>query len=224
MSAAPLSPAPVQRGWLLAVLCAIPLGMLLLALFAFKPLYGLWCRATGTGMGPAAPLASGVAAAAVAPGGRTVEVFFEAKTYDGLPVRFRPDQASLTVAVGADGLNTYHFKNLSDHRVRFRPIHSVSPLAASRSFGMKICFCFNDQTIEPGETKDFPVLFTFKPDLDERIASVTVRYSLFAITDGADQSLEQQRIQQQVEGAGAIVTPGFAPSAPASAPVPAGAP
>ncbi|MBN8526338.1 MAG: cytochrome c oxidase assembly protein [Planctomycetes bacterium] len=193
--------------WKLALLIAgLPVTMALLAFIAMPRLYSLWCTITGTGMNPNN---AAVAAAPDAPTGRFVEAFFEARIYDGLPLRFWCEQPSVQVEVGREAHNVYYLENTGDRVLHIRPIHQVSPISATPHFGMRLCFCFNDQVLQPGERKEFPVAFTFSPQLDPRTATVSVCYSLFAIDPGAPRSDEQLRIQRQVEGAGGVVSPGF---------------
>lgn len=198
--------APDPRLRLLLLTIALPLAMGLIAFLAMPPLYSLWCRVTGTGMNPNN---AAVAMAAAAPTGRFVEVFFESRVFDGLPVKLWCDDPVLRVEVGREAFTTYHLENTGDTAVHIRPVHQVSPLAATPHFGMRLCFCFNDQTIAPGERLDFPIAFTFAPQLDERTSSVSVCYSLFRISPDAPRSAEQERIQRQIEGAGGVVSPGF---------------
>jgi cytochrome c oxidase assembly protein Cox11 len=217
-------PSPESgRLWWLFGLGGFTIAVMLFFLFGYSAFYGLWCKITGTGMLPNNP----DAAAVVADGeSREIEVFFEAKAYDRLPVRFYPNEPRIVARVGQDSTVIYRFKNLSDETVRFRPIHQVSPLIAGKHFSMKMCFCFNDQTLKPGEAVEFPVMFSFGSGIDPRVTSVTVRYSLHRIRDGEGQSEWQKRIEEQLEAAGALsgdaktVTPGFeglnrAPTSPA---------
>lgn len=197
---------PLPRWRLTLLLAAVPLAMAGLAFVAMPRLYSLWCTLTGTAMRPNNPEA---AAAAPVATGRFVEVFFESRVFDGMPLRFTSEHPAAQVEVGREGRNTYWIENTGDRPLHIRPIHQVSPTAATPHFGMRLCFCFNDQTIQPGERREFPVAFTFAPDLDPRITTVSVCYSLFAIDPGAPRSAEQERIQRQVEAAGGVVTPGF---------------
>ena len=201
-----MSALPAARWKLAAVVGGLPLAMGLTAFFAMPPLYSLWCTLTGTGMNPNN---AAVANAPAAPTGRFVEVFFESRIYDGLPVRFWCEQPSVQVEVGREAFNTYWLENTSDRPIHIRPIHQVSPIAATPHFGMRLCFCFNDQTVQPGEKLEFPVAFTFAPALDPRTATVSVCYSLFSISPGAPRSEDQIRIQREVEKAGGVVSPGF---------------
>ena len=197
----------IQPRWKLALLIAgLPVVMGLLAFFAMPRLYSLWCTLTGTGMNPNN---AELAVAAQAPTGRFVEVFFESRTYDKLPVKFWSEQPSVQVEVGREAFNTYYLENTGAEPLHIRPIHQVSPISATPHFGMRLCFCFNDQVILAGEKKEFPVAFTFSPKLDPRTATVSVCYSLFSIRPGAPRSEDQLRIQKEVEAAGGVVSPGF---------------
>jgi len=196
-----------QQRWKLALLIAgLPLAMGLLAFFAMPRLYSLWCTLTGTGMNPNNAV---IAAAAPTPTGRFVEVFFESRIYDKLTVKFWCDQPSVQVEVGREAFNTYWLENTGSVALHIRPIHQVSPMSATPHFGMRLCFCFNDQIILPGEKKEFPVAFSFSPKLDPRTSTVSVCYSLFSIRPGAPRSEDQLRIQREVEQAGGVVSPGF---------------
>jgi cytochrome c oxidase assembly protein subunit 11 len=223
--------------WWLLGLGGFAVFMLLFFLFGYSSFYGLWCKFTGTEISPNHPTTVAASGAA-----REVEVFFEAKAYDNLPVRFYASEPRVVARVGADTRVTYRFKNLSDETVHFRPIHQVSPLIAGQHFSMKMCFCFTDQTIPPGASTEFPVVFAFDEQMDPRVSSVTVRYSLHRIRDGEEQSAQQKRIQGELEAAGAALpggartmTPGFegiglppapgapgvpVPQAPSAAPAP----
>jgi cytochrome c oxidase assembly protein subunit 11 len=196
------SPAAGRMVWLFA-LGAFALGLNLFFLFGYSTFYGLWCKITGTQMNPNNPSTSN---AAPLPGnvGRDIEVFFEGKAYDNLPVRFYPSEPRVIARIGADARMTYRFKNLSEHTVRFRPVHMVSPLIAGQHFSMKMCFCFTDQTIPPGASTEYPVVFSFDDQIDPRVTSVTVRYSLHRIAEGEEQSAQQKRIQDQLEAAGGL--------------------
>ncbi len=189
---------------LLIVLATISLGMGGFG-FALSKAYTLLCQATGSQISP------NNAAIAVAPAvatGRYIEVYFEKKVFDRLPVRFFPEQDYQKIEVGVEHSNVYHFQNLSDRPIRFRPIHQISPPVAGEHFGMRVCFCFQDQAIGPGETKDFEVSYTFAPELLPEVAEVRLCYSLHEIDD-ADRGADRGLIEAKIEGGGAIVTPGY---------------
>jgi cytochrome c oxidase assembly protein subunit 11 len=206
--------------WIVAFFLA-PVAMMLFALFAFKPLYQLWCRASGTQLRPNSSL---VANAATVHTGRFIKVYFEATVLDHLPVSFSPRDSQQTVEVGTDGRNFYRFTNLTDHVLRMRPVHFISPINASRQFGMKVCFCFKDQVLAAGESREYPVVFTFAPALDERIHTVSICYTLFALTPSESDKALDQRIEKTVGQLGGVVSPRRDPSQVSSASQPVGTP
>jgi len=201
-----IAPAPLDRRnrQMMLWLAAIPLALMLLGLFAFRPLYKLWCDITGTGYRPnnADQVLGSVGT------GRFVQVFFQAQVFDGLPLIFYADRKRDRVEVGRDGMATFYLENPTDQMIRIRPIHQVSPINAAKSFGMKVCFCFNDQDIEPFGKREFPVVYTFSADLDARVESITLCYSLFRIGEGVAPSADMQRIEAEVKAHGAIVGSG----------------
>ena len=110
---------------LLLILAGAAVGMVAFAFVVLPPLYTMLCREGGSSMSP------NNAAVAMAPDvstGRFVEVFFEKKIFDNLPLRFTPEHERQRVEVGSDTRNLYRLQNLSDQVVRFRPIHQVDQL------------------------------------------------------------------------------------------------
>jgi cytochrome c oxidase assembly protein subunit 11 len=43
------------------------------------------------------------------------------------------------------------------------------------------CFCFSQQTLQPGETRTMPVVFVVDPQLPEDVNFVTMSYTFFAV-------------------------------------------
>ena len=203
------SPATVPKpanGKLLLVLVAIAVVMVAFAFVVLPPLYTMFCREGGSSMNPNNPAVANAADIAT---GRYVEVFFESKTFDKLPLRFVPEHERQRVEVGVDTRNVYRLQNLSDQVVRFRPIHQVDPGIIQQHFGMKVCFCFNDQEIGPGEERELPVVYRFDPAMDARVQDVTICYSLLALVEGEDEAGSLKRLEQVGGGKGAVVTPRF---------------
>ena len=161
------------------ILGILPVVTALVFFFWYPRFYSLWCRMTGTQVSPNATAALLPATST----GRMVEVTFLTRVFNELPVGFRAEHERLQVEVGQDARTIFHFTNHSDRPVRFRPVHLVSPTRASAHFGLKLCFCFNDQTLAANESKSFPVIFRFAPEMDTRIQHVTVNYSVFPLAD-----------------------------------------
>ena len=102
---------------------------------------------------------------------------------------FEPLQRSLTVQVGESGLAYYRATNTSDQPVTGIASYNVAPYKAALYFSKIQCFCFTEQTLEPGESMDMPVLFFVDPLIDDErrmddVSAFTLSYTFFE-TDGA---------------------------------------
>jgi cytochrome c oxidase assembly protein subunit 11 len=140
--------------------------------FAQVPLFRMVCQKLGFAISPLSRVKEGG-------NGHQVEVYFTGVVSGNLPVYFRPKYSLQTVKVGERFNNEYHFVNMSDDSVYFRPVHSVLPDEAAKKFTMMKCFCFDDQALAPHEEKTFPVISVLSNDLDSTVQQVTINYTLF---------------------------------------------
>jgi len=153
------------------------------AAFAAVPFYRAFCQATG--FNGAVRRAS---AASTLVSDKTVTVRFDTNV-DGIPWRFEPDQASQTVHLGANTLAFFRATNTSDRTLTGRALYNVVPEAAGPYFSKLECFCFKNQTLKPGESAEFPVVYTVDPryaaDRDTRGQSeITLSYTFFPAVVG----------------------------------------
>ena len=163
------------------VLSACVAGMVGLS-FASVPLYRLFCQVTGYGgttrVADTAPQAAGE---------RLFIVRFNADVGQGMPWRFRPDQREMTVRVGESALAFYTATNPSDETVAGSATYNVTPVKAGLYFNKVHCFCFDKQTLAPGESARLPVSFFVDPEivndrnLDE-VSTITLSYTFFEST------------------------------------------
>jgi len=178
-----------RRGNLIiaGIFVAVAIGMAGLS-FAAIPLYRAFCQATGYGGTPKI-------GAAVAPGGngRTIRVRFNADTFPGLPWTFAPDQIEVTVATGDANLASYTARNKARSAVTGVALYNVTPEKAAKYFHKTACFCFNQQTLEGGQTMDFPLSFWVDPAIGtdpdtSDVKVVTLSYTFFRTLDDAEKS------------------------------------
>ena len=164
---------------LLVPLVIIAVGMLAFGVFVMPPLYNMICAYVGVDLNPD----NTAQATPLAPGERApIKVSFNARVLDNLPVRFFAEKQVEKIMPGETGYNVFHFENLSNDMVYFRPLHTVSPSFAASVFDMKVCFCFNDQALKPGEKKSYEIQYSFGSDLDVRVSRAIVSYDLHKIT------------------------------------------
>lgn len=171
----------VLAGWLSAVM----FGMVGLS-FAAVPLYRMFCAVTGYGGTPMIRSAS-------APGGgqgTMIEVRFDSNVGPNLPWRFTPGDRTMTVQLGEDKLAYYVGHNNAAQAVTGVATYNVSPDKAAKYFNKTACFCFDNQTLTPGQEMQFPLSFWVDPaiatDPDTRdVRSITLSYTFFRSLDDA---------------------------------------
>ncbi|HAQ50136.1 MAG TPA: cytochrome c oxidase assembly protein, partial [Gammaproteobacteria bacterium] len=80
----------------------------------------------------------------------------------------------------------YQVTNSYQHNVVAQAVPSVAPAAAAEYVHKIECFCFEEQPLAAGETKNMPLTFVIDPDLPVDITKLTLSYTLFDITDKAE--------------------------------------
>ncbi len=171
-----------KRNTVLGVL-SILTGMTLLVVYAV-PLYDLFCRATGFGGTTQRAAAAPEAAGADAASGRIVTVRFLANTNPNLPWRFQPEVDSVRVAVGKRRLIAYSARNLDDSMTTGIATFNVTPAKAGVYFTKIACFCFDEQTLKPGQAVKMPVSFFIDPAIAKDrnlrdVETITLSYTFF---------------------------------------------
>lgn len=173
-----------RNAWVAGGLVACVASMVGLS-FASVPLYRLFCAATGYA---GTPQVGGAVGPGAAKG--TIQVRFDANTSPGLPWRFAPGQTSVTVPLGEDRLAFYTGQNESGRPVTGVATYNVTPDKVGRYFHKTACFCFNEQTLQPGQEMQFPLSFWVDPaiatDPDTRdLHTITLSYTFFRSLDDA---------------------------------------
>jgi len=110
---------------------------------------------------------------------RMITVEFDGSVNSRLPWTFTPREAKMQVQVGQVYETVYVAHNTSDVGVVATATPSVAPSRASAYFQKIECFCFTEQTLLGGETRDMPVRFVIDPSLPEDVTTVTLSYMFF---------------------------------------------
>lgn len=161
--------------------------------YASVPLYRLFCQVTGYG---GTPQRADSAPSVVSD--RVVNVTFTADVAGGLGWRFRPLQNSLDLKVGENKLAFYAAENLEDAPVTGQATFNVSPDTFGPYFTKIECFCFQSQTLAPGQKVEMPVSFFIDPAiLDDpalkHINNVTLSYTFFRSAEQQDGKVGQMQ-------------------------------
>ena len=176
-------------------LMAFGLALAMLGLgYAAVPLYDLFCRVTG--FGGTTQVASETDAAvaerlAASAGATPISVRFDASTARDVPWTFEPAQATDTVQIGVRDMAFYTAKNNSSVPITGTATFNVEPEQAGKYFNKIQCFCFTEQTLQPGEEVRMPVLYYVDPAIldDENargIEQITLSYTFHKAIEGSD--------------------------------------
>ena len=172
------------------------------AAFAAVPLYKRFCQLTG--------FDGTVRKADAAPTqvlDKTLVIRFDANVR-GVPWEFAPDQNTQTIKIGKTGLAFFHVKNTSDKPVTAHAAYNVTPESSAKYFQKLQCFCFTDQTLQPGQSADFPVVYFVDPkyvdDPDTKNEpDVTLSYTFFPVGSSASADKAAPEGRAKALGAGA---------------------
>lgn len=176
-----------RRNARIALLCGAIFAGMVGAAYASVPLYKAFCQLTG--------FDGTVRKAEAAPDhvlDRKLTIRFDANVRD-LPWSFTPNQVSQDVKIGDTGLAFYRVTNNGKTPLTGRASYNVIPESAGLYFQKLECFCFTDQTIQPGQTVEFPVVYFVDPrfaeDFETRGAQeVTLSYTFFPSTEKKPQA------------------------------------
>lgn len=146
---------------------AVSVGMLavgMLALgYASVPLYRMFCQVTG--FNGTTQRVDEAQAATVIPTSKQISIRFDGNVDPDLPWNFRPEQTTDRVTIGARDMAVFLAKNTSDEPVTGVASFNVEPEYTGKYFNKIQCFCFSEQTLQPGEEVRMPVLYYVDPEL-----------------------------------------------------------
>jgi cytochrome c oxidase assembly protein subunit 11 len=171
-----------RNTWFAAGLAAVIAGMVGMA-FASVPLYKAFCEATGYGGTPNT-------SAQAAPGAvkRMITVDFTANVNPGLPWAFKPEQDKITLPMGQDQVAYYEAHNNGTTAIKGVALYNVTPDKVGKYFHKTACFCFNEQTLTPGQEQQFPLSFWVDPAIADDpstadVTTITLSYTFFRAAD-----------------------------------------
>ena len=144
----------------LATLIALVLGMVGLS-FASVPLYDLFCKVTG--YGGTTQIAHTNASQIVM--GYPIDVRFDSNVNPALNWKFVPVDPTVTLNPGEEVVINYRATNLGNAPSTGTSTFNVTPVKAGPFFMKLDCFCFIEQTLQPGESVDMPVRFFVDPEI-----------------------------------------------------------
>jgi cytochrome c oxidase assembly protein subunit 11 len=109
---------------------------------------------------------------------RLVKLEFDATINGDLDWEFKPTQRSANVHPGQMMQTTYLLRNNTDQVISTQSIPGVTPWQATEYIKKVECFCFDTQTLQPGEAKEMGLTYVIDPQLPEQYSTVTLSYTI----------------------------------------------
>ncbi|MEO6064240.1 MAG: cytochrome c oxidase assembly protein [Lysobacterales bacterium] len=179
---------------------ALMCGATFLLCFSIVPLYRIACeRVFGIKLDDAA-IEAGDVAAQPADMSRLVTVQFVANVNSGLAWQFAPDLVEMKVHPGVPTLANFTASNRAGIAIVGNAVPSVAPTTSSKYFNKTECFCFTEQRLEPGETRDMPVRFIVDPALPQHVKTLTLSYTFYR------NDIATQRVAAREKGSESIIS------------------
>jgi cytochrome c oxidase assembly protein subunit 11 len=180
----------LTRDAMVAAICGFVVVFMVGAAYAAVPFYNWFCRATGfngtTQVATSAPSATPLA--------RKITVRFDSNIAGGLPWKFEPEQNEVEVRIGEVATIFYKVTNQSARTTSGQAAYNVAPLTVGSYFEKINCFCFTEQTMAPGETRQMPVVFYVDPSIvkdsdNDTLNTITLSYTFYPVRDPATKPL-----------------------------------
>ena len=112
---------------------------------------------------------------------RWITVEFDASVNEQMPWKFEAQQKSMKIHPGALTHVVYQVSNTTDRKIVGQAVPSYVPARAGEYFKKVQCFCFTQQTMNPKERREMPVVFVVDPGLPKEVNTITLSYTFFEL-------------------------------------------
>lgn len=173
----------LRHDMMIAACCGVFVASMVGAAYAAVPFYNWFCRTTG--------FAGTTQVAEKAPDhilGRKLTIRFDSNVTPGLPWKFVPEQNTVDVRIGE--VTTVHYKviNQAARTITAQASYNVSPPQVGGYFNKINCFCFTEQTMKPGETREMAVVFYVDPKIvqdrdQDSLTTITLSYTFYPVRE-----------------------------------------
>lgn len=111
---------------------------------------------------------------------RTVTIELDSNVHN-MAWRFKPLVNHVEVHPGELMTVEYEVVNVRSVAVTGQAVPSYGPQIAGNYFKKLDCFCFTQQTLQPGESRRMPVTFVVDPKLPKDLKAIAVSYTFFEV-------------------------------------------
>ena len=176
-------PRSLRRDVIVAGCCGVFVAAMVGAAYASVPFYNWFCRTTGFG--------GTTQVAEKAPDkvlGRMIYIRFDSNVAAGLPWKFQPEQNEIKLHIGEVATVHYKVVNEAAREITAQASYNVSPPTIGAYFDKINCFCFTQQTMKPGETREMTVVFYVDPAIvkdheQDDLNTITLSYTFYRLPE-----------------------------------------
>ena len=145
--------------------------------FAMVPFYKKLCEVTGLNNILAAddPVNSQLDLS------RSLTMEFDTNVRSNLPWTFKSVERSVKFHPGELVHVEFEVRNDSNRTLTAQAIPSWGPQVVGKHFRKLDCFCFTQQTLQPGEVRRMPVVFVVETSIPDDVSYVTMSYTFFQV-------------------------------------------
>jgi len=168
----------VRNRQMMGKLLVVAVGMLGFG-FAMVPMYRQICEAIGISQQRVvAPVNTQVDTS------REVTVEMLASSA-GLPWSFEAIDRNVKVHPGQLTTVRYRVVNTLGRPVTAHAVMNTAPALAMKYIEKQACFCFSNQTLAAGESREMPVVFRVSPNAPADLGTISLSYTFFEAPKGA---------------------------------------
>ncbi len=173
----------LRRDMAIAAACGVFVAAMVGAAYAAVPLYSMFCRVTGFGgttqvsrTAPQHDLA------------RELTIRFDSNVAPGLPWKFEPEQNEIKLHIGEVATVRYKVINEAARTIAAQASYNVTPTTVGAYFDKINCFCFTEQSLKPGETREMTVVFYVDPAIvndrdQDTLNTITLSYTFYRLPE-----------------------------------------
>jgi len=174
---------PLRRDVVVAACCGALVASMVGAAYAAVPFYTWFCKTTGFG--------GTTQVAERAPDhilGRSLTIRFDSNVTPGLPWKFQPEQNEIQVRIGEVATVHYRVVNEAAREIAGQAGYNVSPPTVGAYFDKINCFCFTEQRLKAGETREMTVVFYVDPSIvkdhdQDDLNTITLSYTFYRLRE-----------------------------------------
>lgn len=107
---------------------------------------------------------------------RKIRIEFDTSVDANLPWQLTAEQSSMEIETCKPALAKFVARNVGAFGMNGQAIFSTAPAQSAAYLAKTECFCFTQQHLEAGQTREMPVKFMINDQIPDSIETITFRY------------------------------------------------